>query len=87
MRRTTRTGIPFDRTLVDHDREGKAWMSFRLRHNQFRGLINTVVGPVPVDNHAINSTADHICDLPVDLFGVGRAVADVYVIRASEPQQ
>jgi hypothetical protein len=76
LRRTTRTGIPFDRTLVDHDRKGKAGMSFRLRHNQFRGLVDAVVGAVPVDNHAVNSAADHICDLPMDLFGVSRPVAD-----------
>jgi len=87
LRRTTGTGIPFDRTLVDHDRKGKARMSFRLCHNQLCGLINTVVGPIPVDNHAVNSPADHIRDLAMDLICVTRVVADVHVIRASEPQQ
>lgn len=33
LRRTTGTGIPFDRTLVDHDCECKARMSFGLGHH------------------------------------------------------
>ena len=61
-------------------------MSFCFRHHQFRGLINAVVRTVPVDNYAINSPTDHIGDLPMDLFRVGGAVADVHVVRAAEPQ-
>lgn len=86
LRRTTGTGIPFNRTLVDHDRKGKARVSFRLCHHQFRGLVDAVVRSVPVDNHPVNSAADHIFDLPMDLLCVGRVVADIHVIRASEPQ-
>ncbi len=85
LRRTTGTGIPFDRTLVDHDCECKARMSFGLSHHQFRGLVDTIVRAIPVDNHSVNSAADHICDLPMDLFCVRGTVADIHVVRTSEP--
>ena len=86
LRRTTRTGIPFDRPLIDHDREREAWMRFRFRHHQLRGLVDAVVRAVPVDNHAVYSTADHVGDLPLNLFRIGRTVADIHVVRASKPQ-
>ena len=85
LRRTTGTGIPFDRTLVDHDCECKARMSFGFSHHKFRGLVDAIVRPVPVDNHSVNSAADHVCDLPVDLFCVCGTVTDIHVVRTSEP--
>lgn len=86
LRRTTGTGIPFDRSLVDHDRKRKARVTFRLCHHQFRRLVNAVVRAVPVHNHAINSAADHVRDLTMDLFCIRGTVTDVHVVRASEPE-
>ena len=85
--RTTRTGIPFDGSLVDHDRKRKSRMGFRFHHHQFRGLVNAVVRTVPVDNHSVDTAADHIGDLPMDLFRVGGAVSDIHVVRSAKPQQ
>lgn len=31
--RTARTGIPFERSLVDHDRKGESRMGFRFGHH------------------------------------------------------
>ena len=87
LRRTTRTGIPLDRTLIDHDRECEAWMSFGFRHHQLCRLVDAVVRAVPVDDHAINPTADHVRDLPMDLLCIGRVVAHTHMVRTAEPQQ
>lgn len=62
-------------------------MSFRLGHHQLRRVINAVVGAIPINDHAIDSPADHIRNLIVYLSCVIRVVADVHVIRAAEPEQ
>ena len=87
LRRTTRTRIPLDRALIDHDRKREARMSFRLRHDELRRLIDAVVRAIPVDDHPINSTADHVGDLAMNLFRVCRTVADIHMVRTTEPQQ
>jgi len=71
LRRTACTGIPLDRALVDHDREREAGMTFRFRHDEFRGVILAVIRPVPVDDYAVNSATDHVGDLLVNLTGIG----------------
>ncbi len=55
-------------------------MRFGLGHHQLRRLINVVVGPIPVDHHAVDATADHVGNLIVDLRRVGRAITDVHVL-------
>ena len=40
LRRTTRAGIPLDRSLIDHDRKSKARMGLRLCHHQLRRLVH-----------------------------------------------
>lgn len=60
-------------------------MLLRLRHHELCCLINAVVGAVPVDNHSIDSTADHVGNLTVNLHRVCRTVTDIHVIRWSEP--
>lgn len=87
LRRTSRARIPFDRALIDHDCEGEPGMSFRLGHHQLRGVINAVVCPIPVNDHAIDASADHVCNLVVDLPCVIRVVPDAHMIRAAEPEQ
>jgi hypothetical protein len=62
-------------------------MLFRLRHDELRGLIDGVVGSVPVDDDSIDSPADHVINLGVNLRRIGGAVADIHVIRLSEPQK
>ena len=86
LRRTSRARVPLDRTLVDHDRERKARMRLSLGHHQLRRLIDAVVRAVPVDDHAIDSPADHVGDLAVNLGRIRRTVADIHVAGASEPQ-
>ena len=78
-------GIPFDSALVHHDREREAGMLFRLRHHQLRGLVDAVVRTIPVDHHAIDPAADHICDLVVNLGRARRAISHIHVVRAAEP--
>jgi hypothetical protein len=86
LRRTSRAGIPLDRSLIDHDGERKSGMSLGLRHHQLRRLINRVVLSEPIDNHAIDPAADHVIDLTLHLRRVRGTVADVHVIRSAEPQ-
>lgn len=85
--RAAGAGIPLDRALIDHDREGKARMLFRLRHHQLRRLIDRVTRTVPVDDYAINASADHVRDLAVNLGRIGGTIADVDVPGAAPPEQ
>ena len=85
LRGASLAGIYFDRALVDHDRKSEAGMFFRLRHHQLGCLIRRSARTVPVDDHAVDAAADHVVDLAFHLAGVGRAVTDVHVVRASEP--
>ena len=62
-------------------------MIFGLRHYQLRALVDRIVGAVPINDHAINAAADHVINLALDLCGIGRAVANIHVVRPSEPQQ
>jgi hypothetical protein len=79
LRRASLAGVPLDRTLVNHDRKGEARMLFRLGHHQLHGLIRGTARTIPIDDHTIDAAADHVVDLPRDLAGIGRAVADVHV--------
>src|ERR1700692_697391 len=62
-------------------------MVFSLRHHQFRACIYSVVGSVPINDYAINATAHHIVNLPLDLRGIGGTVADIHMVRRSEPKE
>lgn len=86
LRRTTRTGIPLDRSLIDHDCERETGMSFGFSHDQLRCPVDAIVRTVPIDDHTVNTPADHVCDLAVDLLWIGRTVAYLHVVRTSEPQ-
>ena len=87
LRRAAGTGVPLDCALVDHDGESEAGMSFGLGHYEFCGLIDAVVRTVPIDDDAIDSAANHVRDLIVNLRRVRGAVADVHVVRFPEPQE
>lgn len=56
-------------------------------HHKFCGLIDAVVRAIPIDDDAIDSAADHVRDLIVDLACVGGTVAHIHVVRSSEPQK
>lgn len=87
LRRTTGARIPLNRPLVDHDRESESGMRFRLGHYQLGRLVNTVVGPIPINDDALNAAADHVGNLPMHLRRVVRAVADVHMVRSAKPQK
>jgi hypothetical protein len=61
-------------------------MIFGFCHHQLRGLVDRVIGTVPVDDYAINATAYHIVYLGLDLRGICGAVTHVHMVRASEPE-
>jgi hypothetical protein len=86
LRTTARTRIGADRPLIHDDGEGKAGIGFGLVHHKLRGLIRCAARPIPIDHDAIDAPADHVADLPLDLGGVGGAVADVHVIGSAEPE-
>lgn len=86
LRRAARAGIPFDGPLIDHDRESEARMSFSLCHDLERGLIDGITRTVPIEDHAIDSAADHVINLVFHLCRTGRVVADIHMVRLAEPE-
>jgi hypothetical protein len=71
--------------LVDHDGEGEAGMVFCFGLDQLRRLIDRIIRPVPVNDQAIDASADHVFDLPFHLRRIGRTVADIHVMPGAEP--
>ena len=61
-------------------------MALGLRHHELCCLIDAVVRTVPVENDAVDATADHVRDLLVHLYSVSGTVTNVHVVRSSEPQ-
>ena len=61
-------------------------MSFGLRHDLERGLIDGIAGAIPIENHTIDSAADHVIDLIFHLSRIGRVVPDIHMARLPEPQ-
>lgn len=74
-----------DRALVHHNCESETRMLFGFRHHQLRGLVRVILIAVPVDNDSINTAADHVRDLRVNLRRIVRAVTDIDVNRVSPP--
>jgi hypothetical protein len=62
-------------------------MGLGFGHDRQRSLINRVVGTVPVNDYAIDSPADHVVDLALDLPGVRGIVANIHMLGASEPKK
>lgn len=60
-------------------------MVFGFGLDQLRGLIDRIIRPVPVDDQAINASADHVFDLPFHLRRIGRTVTDIHVMPGAEP--
>lgn len=86
LRSASLAGVPLDRTLVDHNGEGEAGMFFCFSHDQLCCLVNASVWAIPVDDHAVDTAPDHVRNLTVNLGCVRRAVADVHMVRLTEPQ-
>jgi len=85
LRRAARAGIPLDCALVDHDGEGESGMILRFCHHKFGGVVFAVVRTVPVNDHAVDTAADHVGDLLMNLSGIRGVVANVHVVRSSKP--
>jgi hypothetical protein len=86
LRRTTRAGIPLNRSLIDHDRKRESRIALRRRHHVLRSLVDAIARPVPIDNRAIDATADHVINLTLDLRRVRLAVTNIHVVRLTEPE-
>src|SRR5438270_6240402 len=61
-------------------------MFFGFVHDKSSGLVNSVVGAVPVNDDAIDAAADHVRDLALDLGRIVGVVSDVHVVGSSKPQ-
>jgi len=84
--RTASTGAQLYRALIDHDGESEARMLFGFRHDRQRSLVAEGISKsVPVDDHAINATADHVRNLTMDLRRVLRVVSHTHVPRIAKP--
>src|SRR5258708_35720674 len=75
-----------NRSGIDQDCESKSRMFFCFIHHRLGGLVDEIIGTVPVDNDAVNAAADHIGDLALHLGGIGGAVADVHVTAIAKPK-
>jgi hypothetical protein len=78
--------MPFKRAFIDHDGEGKTGMVLGSGHNKLRRLIHGIAGPVPIDNHSIESAARHVVNLALNLRWIRLAIADVHMVRLAEPK-
>ncbi len=87
LRSATSAGVPLDSPLIDHDRKGETRMLLGFRHHKLRALVDCIVWAIPVNNHSINSAADHVVNLTFDLRRVGGTVTDIHVVRLTEPEQ
>lgn len=62
-------------------------MGFRLGHHELGGIVNAVIWTIPINDDAIDPTADHVCNLAMNLVRVIGAVANIHVIRLPKPKQ
>lgn len=60
-------------------------MSFSLRHDLQRCLIQRISRTVPVQDYTIDTPAYHVVDLALHLIRIGGVIADVHVARFTEP--
>ena len=60
-------------------------MTLRFCHHKFGGVVFAVVRTVPVNDHAVDAAADHVGDLLMNLPGIRGVVANVHVVRPTEP--
>jgi len=60
-------------------------MVFGFGLDQLCGLIDRIIWSVPVNDEAINASADHVFDLPFHLRRIGRTVAYIHVMPGAEP--
>ncbi len=60
-------------------------MRLSFGHDKFGGLVDAIVRAVPINDHAVDSTTDHVRDLIVNLRRVCRTVPNIHMIRSTEP--
>ncbi len=63
----SRARVILNCALVDHNRESEARMRFGFGHDEFRRIVDRIVGPIPIEDDAVDATADHIHNLIVNL--------------------
>jgi hypothetical protein len=86
LRRTALTRTQLDGALVHHDGKSEAGMLFDFRHHRQRSLIGeSVPKSVPVDNHALNTAADHVRNLTVDLRRILGVVTNAHMAWIAKP--
>jgi hypothetical protein len=61
-------------------------MRLGLRHNLECRLIHGIAWPIPVENHSVDTAADHVVDLGRNFCRIGGVVSDVHVVRLAEPE-
>lgn len=71
--------------MIHHDGESESRMGFRFFHQGERRIIAGSSLPIPINNYAINASADHVLDLTGDLRGAGGVVSDVHMAVSAEP--
>lgn len=79
LRRAAWAGIPCDGPLIDHNGKSETRMILGFSHDKLGCLIGGTVRTVPINDYAIDTAADHVCDLAFDLCGIRRAVADIHM--------
>ena len=61
-------------------------MALRRCHHQLGCLVDRIVRPIPIDDHAINTAAHHVINLTLDLRRVRFTVTNIHVARLAEPE-
>jgi len=61
-------------------------MTFGFSHDELRCLVDGIIGSIPIDDHASYASADHVCDLALDLRRIGRAITDIHVVGLTKPE-
>ena len=83
---TSRARIPLQCPLIHHDDECKTGVALRLCHDQLCHGILKIPRAIPVHDHTVDSAADHVLDLAMDLCGIVGLVADVHRARSTKPK-
>lgn len=86
LRSTALTRTQHYGAFVHHDGKSEARMLFDFRHYRQSSLIaERVPKSVPVDNHALNTAADHVRNLTVNLRRILRVVTNAHMAWITKP--
>ena len=86
LRRTALTRTQLDGAFIHHDGKSEAGMLFDFCHYRQRSLIGErVPKSIPVDDHALNTAADHVGNLTVNLRRILGVVTDTHMAWIAKP--